>query len=123
MFTVVVEKTDDVAILHCAGRLVRGNALSLLRTVVTAEQETRMFVLDFCEVEVLDAGGLTALLDLHHWTEARGMQLKLVDLSGFVLEVLQRTRLDRVFDISTFHEALVILAEAQQHPLRYAACS
>ena len=123
MFTVAVEKAGEIAVLDCTGRLVRGDAVSMLRNAVTTQRDTRIFVLDLCEVDALDAGGISALLNLHQWTSDRGSQLKLVNLSGFVLEVLQRTKLDHVFDISSLHDALVVLAGSPPHEVRYAACS
>jgi anti-anti-sigma factor len=110
MLTIDVEKTDGVAVVRCAGRIVRGEEVRILRNAVVSENDTRAVVLDLSDVDMLDAGGLTALLSLHQWTRSRGIQLKLVNPSHFVLEVLTRTRLDRVFDISTFHDALVILS-------------
>jgi anti-anti-sigma factor len=73
--------------------------------------------LDLSEVESLDAGGLTALLSLHHWTRSHAIQLKLVNPSNFVREVLERTRLDRVFNISSLHDALQVLGtrDCRQH--------
>ncbi len=123
MFTVVVEKAGDIAVIRCTGRLVRGEAVSVLRNALTSQRDTRIFVLDLCEVEALDAGGISALLTVNQWASDRGCQLKLVNLSGFVLEVLQRTKLDHVFDISTLHDALAVLAGTTPHELRYAACS
>src|SRR5205807_2517293 len=66
-----------------------------LRNAVISERDTRIVVLDLSEVEAIDAGGLTALVSLHHWTRGRGIQLKLVNPSRFVMETLQRTGLMR----------------------------
>jgi anti-anti-sigma factor len=121
MLTIDVEKTEDVVVVRCFGRLVRGVAVSVLRNAVISQGDTRIVVLDLTELEALDAGGLTALVSLHHWTQNRGIQLKLVNPSPFVLETLQRTGLDHVFEISTLHDALVVLAAS--HPTaKYAAC-
>jgi anti-anti-sigma factor len=109
MLTVDVEKTNDVAIVRCIGRLVRGAGVSTLRNAVVSENDTRMIVLDLSEVEMMDAGGLSALVSLHHWTRSRGIRLKLVNPAPLVLDLLTRTHLDCVFDISTFADALLVL--------------
>ena len=109
MLTIDLEKSGDVAVVRCTGRIVRGEGVSTLRNAVVSEKDTRIVVLDLSEVESLDAGGLTALVSLHHWTRSRGIQLKLVDPSPFVREVLTRTRLDYVLDISAFDEAVAVL--------------
>jgi len=109
MLTIDVEKTGDVAVVRCAGRIVRGQEVQTLRTAVIGEKESRIVVLDLSDVEMIDAGGLNTLVSLHEWARARGVQLKLVNPSHFVHEMLTRTKLDRVFDISTFRRALHVL--------------
>jgi anti-anti-sigma factor len=109
MLTIDVEKSGDVAVVRCGGRIVRGEEVRTLRTAVVAEKDSRIVVLDLSEVESLDAGGLTTLLSLHQWARSRGVQLKLVNPSHFVREILVRTRLDHVFDVSTLDHALMVL--------------
>jgi anti-anti-sigma factor len=113
MITIDVERTGDVAVVRCAGRIVRGQEVHTLRTAVIAEKDSRIVVLDLTEVESIDAGGLNTLVSLHEWTRSRGVQLKLVNPSHFVQEMLTRTKLDRVFDISTFRRALHVLTGAE----------
>jgi anti-anti-sigma factor len=109
MLTIDVEKTGDVAVVRCGGRIVRGQEVRTLRSAVVSEKDSRIVVLDLSDVESLDAGGLTTLLSLHQWARSRGVQLKLVNPSHFVREILVRTQLDHVFDISTFDHALFVL--------------
>lgn len=120
MLTIEVERTDDVTVVRCGGRIVRGAEVCTLRNAVVSQQNTRIVVLDLTEVEMLDAGGLTALLALHEWTQDHGIQLKLVNPSHFVHEVLVRTRLDRVFDISTLDHALFVLSGSECPHTRFA---
>jgi anti-anti-sigma factor len=109
MLTIDVEKTGDVAVVRCNGRIVRGEEVRTLRSAVVSEKSSRIVVLDLSEVESLDAGGLTTLLSLHQWARSRGVQLKLVNPSRFVREILMRTQLDHVFDVSTLDHALFVL--------------
>jgi anti-anti-sigma factor len=120
MLTVDVEKTGDVAVVRCRGRIVRGQEVRTLRNAVVSEKQSRIVVLDLSDVEAVDAGGLTTLVGLHEWTRTRGVQLKLVNPSHFVQEILTRTRLDRVLDISTLANALFVLSGGE---CRHSTCA
>jgi anti-anti-sigma factor len=121
MLTIEVEKSGDVAVVRCSGRIVRGEEVCTLRNAVISEKSSRIVVLDLSDVESVDAGGLTTLLSLHQWARSRGVQLKLVNPSHFVYEVLTRTKLDRVLDISNLHHALHVISGTQCNHARYAA--
>jgi anti-anti-sigma factor len=121
MLTIDVEKNGEVAVVHCSGRLVRGVEVSTLRNAVVSQKTTRIVVLDLSQVEFMDAGGLNSLVSLHHWTCNRGIQLKLVNPSRLVREMLTRTRLNRVFDISSLHDVLTILSGVDCHHAKYGA--
>src|ERR1700694_5866215 len=110
MLTIDVEKNSEVAVVHCSGRLVRGVEVCTLRNAVVSQKTTRIVVLDLSQVEFMDAGGLNALVSLHHWTRHHGIQLKLVHPARLVHEMLTRTRLNRVFDISSLRDILMILS-------------
>ena len=114
MLTLDVEKANDVAVVRCSGRLVRGTEIATLRNAVVSEKNTRIVVLDLSEVEALDAGGLNALVSLQLWSRNHGVQLKLVNPSPFVRETLMRMRLDQVFDISSLRDALWVLSRPTQ---------
>jgi anti-anti-sigma factor len=111
------EQTGDVAVLQCAGRVVRGEALHFLKDAVTGLKKPRVVVLDLSEVEMLDGGGLGMLVFLHRWTRERSIQLKLVNPSNFVREMLDRTRLTCVFNISSMEDVVEILCTASHVPL------
>jgi len=121
MLTIDVEKTGDVAVVRCGGRIVRGEEVRTLRNAVVSEKESRIVVLDLTDVETLDAGGLTTLLSLHQWARSRGVQLKLVNPSRFVREMLVRTQLNHVFDISTLDHALYVLSGTECRHARWVA--
>ena len=108
MLTVRSERADDLAILKCDGRIVRGQEI-VLESAVLEQKQARTIVVDLTDVETLDAGGLTLLVSLHSWAEGNGTHLTLVNPRPFVYEMLTRTHLDCVFDISTFDHALAAL--------------
>ena len=121
MLTIDVEKTGDVAVVRCVGRIVRGTEVLTLRNAVFSQKDIRIVVIDLSDVEMLDAGGLTALLSLQQWARSRNVQLKLVNPSHFVNEVLTVTGLDHVFEISRFEHALFVLSAPDCRHARYAA--
>ena len=121
MLTIDVEKTGDVAVVRCVGRIVRGEAVRTLKNAVFSEKGIRVAVIDLSDVEMLDAGGLTGLLSVQQWAWERNVQLKLVNPSHFVSEVLTRTGLNRVFDISKFEHALFVLSGMDCRHSKYAA--
>ena len=103
-----VEKSREVAVLQCTGRIVRNEALPVLRNVLPSLSLLRVIVLDLSEVEMLDASGLGVLVSLHNWTSARGIQLKLVNPSILVREMLELTGLTSVFHISSVDDVIEI---------------
>jgi len=112
MLTVRVERAEDVAIVTVSGRIVRGEE-SKLESTVLAQESARMVVLDLSAVEALDAGGVSLLVSLHSWTEGRQAHLKLVNPRPFVYDMLTRTHLDCVFDISSLNHALAVLGNCE----------
>ena len=123
-FYINTQQTGDVAVLQCAGRMVHAHALSLLKDAVTSSTQLRVVVLDLSEVEMLDAGGLGMLVSLHSWASANGIQLKLVNPSKRVRQMLELTRLTSVLDISSVEDVIHIFCsgdrpnesqEAQEH--------
>ena len=113
-FEVRKEKSGDVAILQCRGRLVRGEAIYTLREAVTCFATARIIVLDLSGVTTMDGGGLGMLTLLHRWTRDHGSALKLVNPTPFLREVLDRTRLVCVFDISSVDDAVEILCTPEE---------
>jgi anti-anti-sigma factor len=103
------EQAGDVAVLQCAGRILRGEALQLLKDTVTSLRQPRFIVLDLSAVEMLDGGGLGILVFLHCWTRDNGIQLKLVNPSNFTLEMLEQTGLTSFLHVSSVDDAVEVL--------------
>jgi anti-anti-sigma factor len=107
---------QDVAIVRCLGRMVRGAALDEFRRQVEELEHARILILDLSEVEQVDAGGLGALLLMRRWSRQHSVRMKLVNPSPFVLKLLEATRLTSVFEISSLEEALCILQAPGERP-------
>lgn len=107
-----IEQAGEVAVLQCAGRIVRGKPLQLLKNAVTSLRQMRVIVLDLAAVEMLDCGGLGMLVSLQGWSRNNGIQLKLVDPSNFARKMFQQTGLTCVLHISSVGDAVDVLCES-----------
>jgi anti-anti-sigma factor len=113
-FQIESSQAGDVAILQCKGRLVRGNPILALREAVTQFHDARIIVLDLSGLENMDGGGLGTLVLLYRWARENDVQIKLVNPNPFVREMLDRTRLSCVFDVSSVEDAVEILCNAEE---------
>ena len=96
MLNVTVQKLGDVAILHCQGRIVRGQETAILCAAV--QQHGRDVILDLRKVDAIDAAGMDVLVSL----QAAGIYLRLMVPGEQVREVLRLTKPDSVFEICEF---------------------
>jgi len=104
-----VERLQDIAVVRCAGRMVRGAALDGFRRRIEQLSRLRMLVLDLSDVQQLDAGGLGTLLLVRRWAVQNSTRLKLVNPPEFVRRIFEATHLNSVFEISSLKDALYIL--------------
>jgi len=114
-----VECLQDVAVVNCSGRMVRGAALDELRRRIEQLERVRVLVLDVSEVDQLDAGGLGTLLVVRRWATQNAAKLKLVNPPAFFRRMLEATHLSSVFEISSLREAICIL-RSNECPPRFA---
>jgi anti-anti-sigma factor len=115
-----IECLQDVAVVNCAGRMVRGAALDELRRRIEQLERVRVLVLDVSEVEQLDAGGLGMLLLVRRWATQRSAKMKLVNPPLFFRRLLDATHLTPLFEISSLMEAICILRTKEISPPRFA---
>jgi anti-anti-sigma factor len=114
-----IESLQDVAVVNCSGRMVRGAALDQFRRGIEQLERVRVLVLDLSEIEQLDAGGLGTLLLVRRWAVQRSAKLKLVNPPTFFRKMLDATHLNSVFEISSLKDAIQIL-RGRECPARYA---
>ena len=97
MLTVTVENFEELTVVRCLGRIVRGYDTLLLCSA--AQQAGRNIVLDLTQVDAIDAAGMGALVSL----QAAGVYLKLMNPKRPVRETLKLTNLDTIFEICESH--------------------
>ena len=98
MLNVMIEKSKDVVIFRCWGKLVAGEEAWTLYNTVISEQSKPVFELDLTGVDRIDARGLGVLVFLHQWASGFGRKLALIP-SKPVQELLDLTKLHFLFEI------------------------
>jgi anti-sigma B factor antagonist len=88
----------NVVVIRCQGRIVTGDEVqSLQHEIEKHTRGTKKFVLQMAEVRYVDSGGLGAMVRLAGVLRSGRGDLKLCQMSPFVLEVLEATALLKVF--------------------------
>ena len=92
------EKTPTESIVRCTGPVVTETAPQLRETARILISESKRVVLDFTGVNYLDSSGLGMIVGLYLSAKRAGCQLKLINLSPRVKELLSITRLAEVLE-------------------------
>jgi anti-anti-sigma factor len=100
MLNIHTKNLEYAAVLFVQGHIVNGET-EALRNAVNDASDTRNVILDLSRVTTVDAHGLGVMLQLRENAEAKGMHLHLMNPSKPLVKVLELTRLDTVFDISS----------------------
>ena len=93
MLNVTVEDKNDIVVLHCTGRIVRGEETVLL--CVASQHHGQTVVVDFGGVDRIDAAGIGLLVSL----QAAGIYLRLISPNQNVREILRVTHLESIFEV------------------------
>jgi anti-sigma B factor antagonist len=112
MLKITVQKLGDTSILRCHGRIVAGDAGSILRNAVLSQRQITMIVIDLARVERIDAGGLGVLLGLRESARSNAIMFKLMNATKRVEEILELTHLHRVFEFCSVRELFCLLHRA-----------
>ncbi len=91
----------DVVIIDTIGELRLGEGTNVLRRVVneTAEQGYKNILLNLRDVRHIDSAGVGELMSCYTSVRNRGGQLKLMNLSKNVHNLLQITKLYTIFEV------------------------
>ncbi len=96
--TVETQNVGDVVVVRCRGRIVSGDEARFLQLELEKRTGlTKNVVLELADVTYIDSGGLGALVRIFGVLRAERGDLKLCQLSPFVVQVLQATNLLGVF--------------------------
>ena len=100
MLKVHARNLGTVAVLCLQGRIVKGEA-EILRNALHSVSEVSAVILDLARVTTLDAGGLGVMLELREQAESKGIRFELMNVTKLVSRVLEVTRLDSVFEVTS----------------------
>ena len=115
MLSLTIQKLGDVSVFQCAGRLTAGDG-DILRIAVRTQSRVRTVVLDLAEISAIDAAGLGMLVSLRAWAKSTGTDLKLMNLTPRVEEVLELTHLRAAFEVCSVREMMDLLCRATHTP-------
>ena len=123
MLNVHTRNFGSMSILCLQGRIVIGSTAAL-RHAAHFPLGITTVVLDLAQVSSVDAAGLGVLLELRAQMQLKGIALKLMNLTKRISEVLEITRLNSVFEVTSAAELLSRyshVSEVRMHQL--ASCA
>jgi anti-anti-sigma factor len=100
MLKVHAKKLGTVGVLCLQGQIVNGET-EILRNAVHSQSEVSALILDLARVTTVDAGGLGVMLALREEVESKGVRFELMNVTKQISRVLEVTRLDSVFQITS----------------------
>ena len=127
MLKVHARNLGNVAFLCMQGQIVTGETETLRKAVhLQSEAQSGVIavVLDLTRVSMVDAGGLSAMLELREQVQSKGIGFKLMNVSKQVGKVLEITRLDSVFEVTSGVEFFPAVSERRPASARpFAFCA
>jgi anti-sigma B factor antagonist len=98
---ITTRQVDHVTILDVRGRIVLGDETDALRTAVRdlLAKGKKKIILNLAEVDYIDSSGVGELVGSFTTVRNAGGELKLLNLTQKVHDVLNVTKLYTVFDI------------------------
>ena len=93
-------RLDDVVILDLSGRLTLGEGTVVVRDALQKllAAGDRKFLMNLADVDYVDSAGLSELVTAFTTVRAQGGQVKLLNLTRRIRDLLQITKLLTVFD-------------------------
>jgi anti-anti-sigma factor len=113
MLKVHAKNLGTVAVLCLQGQIVNGET-EILRNAVHSLSEVSAVILDLARVTTVDAGGLGVMLELREQVQSKGIRFELMNVTKWVSRVLEVTRLDSVFQITSGVEFFPTVSSSRQ---------
>ena len=104
-------EAGTAVVVEMSGQITLGDGSALLRKTVRGllAEDHKNILLDLGEVNYIDSAGIGELVSAYTTAKNSGGELKLLNLSRRVRDVLQLTKLYTVFDVYT-DEASALLS-------------
>lgn len=96
-------EAGPVSVVDVSGRITLGDGSALLRKTIRGllEEGRTRILLNLGDVDYIDSSGIGELVSGFSTVKGRGGELKLLNLSRRVRDILQLTKLYTVFDVYT----------------------
>lgn len=96
-----VRQVDSVTVVDVSGRITLGEACKELREAIRGElgKGHKNILLNLADVTYIDSSGIGELVSAYTAVSNQGGQLKLLNLTKKVHDLLQITKLYTVFDV------------------------
>jgi anti-anti-sigma factor len=120
MLKVQPRNSGTAVIFFLQGQIVNGET-DVLRNAVAFQPNVSAVILDLAGVNIVDAGGLGAMLELREQANLKGIRFELMNLNKWVRYVLELSRLDHVFDVKTEVECLPTVSRNRRVPAPWLA--
>ena len=120
MLKVQPRNSGTAVIFYLQGQIVNGET-DVLRNAVAFQPNVSAVILDLAGVNIVDAGGLGAILELREQANSKGIRFELMNLNKWVRYVLELSRLDSVFDVKTEVECLPTVSRNRRAPAPWLA--
>ena len=94
-------QVDGITIMDCSGRITLGEGSVQLRDAVRdlLAKGSKQILLNLCDVTYIDSSGIGELVSAFTTVRNQGGDLKLLNLTKKVHDLLQITKLYTVFDV------------------------
>jgi len=106
---IAMRQLGAVTVLDVSGRITLGEGNTMLREIVhdLLDKGAKQILLNLGDVQYIDSSGLGELVRVYTTVRTRGGEMKLVNLSKRVRDLLQMTRLYTVFRIESSEAAAI----------------
>ena len=93
----------DIAVVDLSGKITLGEGSAVLRKTIRGlvEHGYRKILLNLADVDYIDSSGIGELISAHTTVQNLNGELKLLQLTRRVHDILQITRLFTVFDVQS----------------------
>jgi len=101
--TISIRQAGNVTIVDVGGRVELGQESAAIRDLISnlLSQGHKQILLNLADVDYIDSSGLGSLIGSLASVRKQGGELKLLNLTDKVVDVMQVTRLYTVFDVTT----------------------
>ena len=125
MLKIRARNLGNVALLCMQGQIVNGETETLRKAVrFQSDTDVSTVVLDLALVSTVDAGGLGVMLELRRQVQSKGISFKLINVNKLVGRVLEVTRLDSVFEVTSGVEYFPAVSRRRSASvMKWASCA